>query len=58
MVLLVSTTTSAGEGRERGFIADRIEMRTEMKKKTEANDTSQIKLHCRSENYKVKTAGC
>lgn len=57
LVLLVSTQTFAREAGD-VTVADRIELRNEMKKDLKVNDSAQQKLHCRSNDYKDQTTGC
>ncbi len=58
LVLMVSTISFAGEGRDASFAADRIERRNEMKKENKMNNSDEQKAHCRSEDYKDQTTGC
>ena len=57
LVLLLSTQTFAREAGD-STVADRLELRNDMKKEIKMNDSTQEKLHCRSQDYKDQTTGC
>lgn len=57
LVLLLSTQTFAREAGD-VTVSDRIELRNDMKKEKNINETNQQQLHCRSNEYKDQTTGC
>lgn len=58
MVLLLSTTSFAGEGREVGLSADRIELRNDIKKDSQASASEKTESSCKSDAFQNRTVRC
>lgn len=58
IVLLLSTYTFADEARGVGFMADRIEIRQNMKNENQLTDKVDLENHCNFNDFKNKTVGC